>query len=247
MECVQRPGELIYIPEGWNHGTINIGQSLAIAAQHPDMHSPVMRAQQKAQRFLMNKDYLRATVLFDKLLNGYHKYKTARPSQASLYYNRARALKKLSAIARDEDEEHELLIESLSDYEQAYTIDPHVLNYALAYGEALASMGYGVAAVTVMEKALQHKEAKTDEELLYTLALAYDQIGAEGVHKAQHYRQKGDALTQQKANLQKKALVLSHKQDWRAMTVLEDLQAISPNDDNVKSLMITTLQRLQVA
>ena len=35
LECVQKPGELIYIPESWWHGTINEGESttLSVAAQ----------------------------------------------------------------------------------------------------------------------------------------------------------------------------------------------------------------------
>lgn len=33
VECFQVPGDIIYIPEGWYHSTVNCGQSLAIASQ----------------------------------------------------------------------------------------------------------------------------------------------------------------------------------------------------------------------
>lgn len=33
IECVQRAGELLYVPEGWYHATLNYGETLAVAQQ----------------------------------------------------------------------------------------------------------------------------------------------------------------------------------------------------------------------
>lgn len=33
FECTQYPGEIMYVPEGWYHATINIGQTIAIAGK----------------------------------------------------------------------------------------------------------------------------------------------------------------------------------------------------------------------
>ena len=33
LECVQRPGDIIYLPEGWAHMTINIGEAVGIGGQ----------------------------------------------------------------------------------------------------------------------------------------------------------------------------------------------------------------------
>ena len=33
VECVQRAGELLYVPEGWHHATLNYGETLAVAQQ----------------------------------------------------------------------------------------------------------------------------------------------------------------------------------------------------------------------
>jgi len=35
-ECVQRPGDVLYLPEGWWHATLNLGDTIAVSCQHPD-------------------------------------------------------------------------------------------------------------------------------------------------------------------------------------------------------------------
>ena len=32
-ECVQRPGDIVYVPSGWIHATVNIGDTAAVAQQ----------------------------------------------------------------------------------------------------------------------------------------------------------------------------------------------------------------------
>ena len=60
MECVQRPGDIIYVPEGWYHATVNLGDTGAIARRTEEftpgssreVGERVIRA---VQRKLMNK------------------------------------------------------------------------------------------------------------------------------------------------------------------------------------------------
>jgi hypothetical protein len=33
LECVQLEGELLYVPEGWYHATVNLGDTVAVASQ----------------------------------------------------------------------------------------------------------------------------------------------------------------------------------------------------------------------
>ena len=33
QECIQRAGEAIYIPAGWHHAVVNIGETVALAVQ----------------------------------------------------------------------------------------------------------------------------------------------------------------------------------------------------------------------
>jgi hypothetical protein len=33
LECLQRPGEMLYVPESWHHATLNYGDTLAVAQQ----------------------------------------------------------------------------------------------------------------------------------------------------------------------------------------------------------------------
>jgi hypothetical protein len=33
LRCLQRAGELMYVPEGWHHATLNHGETLAVARQ----------------------------------------------------------------------------------------------------------------------------------------------------------------------------------------------------------------------
>ena len=41
VECTTEAGELIYIPEGWYHSTINLQETIGIARQHMhDMKVP---------------------------------------------------------------------------------------------------------------------------------------------------------------------------------------------------------------
>jgi len=45
QSCTVNPGELIYIPEGWAHGTVNIGQGIGVAGQLNEPRSPCLKAQ----------------------------------------------------------------------------------------------------------------------------------------------------------------------------------------------------------
>eukprot|EP00928_Gymnodinium_smaydae_P066098 TRINITY_DN49156_c0_g1_i1.p1 TRINITY_DN49156_c0_g1~~TRINITY_DN49156_c0_g1_i1.p1 ORF type:complete len:500 (-),score=64.64 TRINITY_DN49156_c0_g1_i1:58-1500(-) len=39
LECVQKPGDLLYIPEGWYHAVSNLGETLAVGVQVPKENS----------------------------------------------------------------------------------------------------------------------------------------------------------------------------------------------------------------
>ena len=42
----QRAGEVLFLPEGWHHATLNSGETLAVAAQARVPRSPLLRAQE---------------------------------------------------------------------------------------------------------------------------------------------------------------------------------------------------------
>jgi quercetin dioxygenase-like cupin family protein len=33
LECVQRAGEVIYLPAGWKHLTVNVGEAIGVGSQ----------------------------------------------------------------------------------------------------------------------------------------------------------------------------------------------------------------------
>ena len=40
FECVQGPGDLLYIPKGFSHATLNFGETLSIALQGAHLDPP---------------------------------------------------------------------------------------------------------------------------------------------------------------------------------------------------------------
>eukprot|EP00746_Dinoflagellata_sp_MGD_P134640 gnl/MRDRNA2_/MRDRNA2_68510_c0_seq1.p1 gnl/MRDRNA2_/MRDRNA2_68510_c0~~gnl/MRDRNA2_/MRDRNA2_68510_c0_seq1.p1 ORF type:complete len:180 (+),score=31.70 gnl/MRDRNA2_/MRDRNA2_68510_c0_seq1:17-556(+) len=41
LQCIQRAGEIIWLPESWYHATLNLEHSLSFGAQEPDLSTPV--------------------------------------------------------------------------------------------------------------------------------------------------------------------------------------------------------------
>ena len=39
-ECMQHPGEVMYVPEGWYHAVINVGDTVAVAGQRRTANFP---------------------------------------------------------------------------------------------------------------------------------------------------------------------------------------------------------------
>merc|ERR1719291_1300672 len=53
LECVQGPGDVLYIPEGWYHAVLNLADSVALSAQHDGFSNKSMKA---ANKFREAKD-----------------------------------------------------------------------------------------------------------------------------------------------------------------------------------------------
>ena len=81
LHCVQQPGELMYVPEGWYHCTYNTELSVAVAAQN------LTRGPTTAD-FSMWSEFNDARTPADKL----HKLQSiedARPDHAGVHFARA--------------------------------------------------------------------------------------------------------------------------------------------------------------
>ena len=60
IELIQRAGEVIYLPDGWGHATLNVGLTLAVAAQRPSMQDPLPLAIAEVRSLLPRRRYLEA-------------------------------------------------------------------------------------------------------------------------------------------------------------------------------------------
>ncbi|CAK0849712.1 unnamed protein product [Prorocentrum cordatum] len=47
LECIQEPGDVLYIPEGWYHAVLNLADSVALSAQHDGFSNKSMKATNK--------------------------------------------------------------------------------------------------------------------------------------------------------------------------------------------------------
>ena len=81
LHCVQQPGELMYVPEGWYHCTYNLDSSVAVAAQN------LTRGPTTAD-FQLQFEFNAARTPEDKL----HKLQSiddAQPDHAGVHFTRA--------------------------------------------------------------------------------------------------------------------------------------------------------------
>jgi len=152
MECVQYPGETLYIPEDWLHATINIGETLAVAGQSltPAQGSIVWHVNQA----LDDEQYL--GVALDHLHHVVARY----PSFAQVY-------NLIGNLHMDRGRADE----AIDAYTKAVQLNPL---YAMAWtslGQAELESGDASAAVMSYERA--HSLAPSLDEAVIGLSRAY--------------------------------------------------------------------------
>lgn len=68
LECVQGPGDVFYVPEGWYHAVLNLADSVALSAQHDGFSNKSMKATNKFREAKDPKHRLRYARMASKLL-----------------------------------------------------------------------------------------------------------------------------------------------------------------------------------
>jgi|EP01044_Picomonas_judraskeda_P010727 tetratricopeptide (TPR) repeat protein len=78
LECIQRPGEILYVPEGWYHATLNYGETLAVAQQARVGRSEWYRLRLLGTQLANAKAFADASEVMEATLRRY-------PEQAEAY------------------------------------------------------------------------------------------------------------------------------------------------------------------
>ena len=78
LECIQRPGEILYVPEGWYHATLNYGETLAVAQQARVGRSEWYRLRLLGTQLANAKNFADALEVMEATLQKY-------PEQAEAY------------------------------------------------------------------------------------------------------------------------------------------------------------------
>ncbi len=84
LECVQRPGELLYVPEGWHHATLNYGETLAVAQQARIGRSEWYRLRLLGTQLATAKAYADASEVMEATLQKYPEQAEAHAALATL-------------------------------------------------------------------------------------------------------------------------------------------------------------------
>eukprot|EP01043_Picozoa_sp_COSAG02_P066047 COSAG02_NODE_10153_length_2007_cov_53.860063_1_plen_498_part_10 len=84
LECVQRPGEVLYVPEGWHHATLNYGETLAVAQQARIGRSEWYRLRLLGTQLANAKAYADASEVMEATLQKYPEQAEAHAALATL-------------------------------------------------------------------------------------------------------------------------------------------------------------------
>jgi len=57
VQCVQLPGEFLYVPEGWSHAVLNLGETVAVAQQQKVPHGEYFRRRLLAQQLASAREF----------------------------------------------------------------------------------------------------------------------------------------------------------------------------------------------
>jgi tetratricopeptide (TPR) repeat protein len=84
FECVQRAGEILYVPEGWHHATLNYGETLAVAQQARVGRSEWYRLRLLGTQLANAKAFAEASEVMETTLAKYPDRAEAHAALASL-------------------------------------------------------------------------------------------------------------------------------------------------------------------
>ena len=84
IECVQRTGELLYVPEGWYHATLNYGETLAVAQQARIGSSEWYRLRLLGTQLANAKAFAEASEVMEATLEKYPERAEAHAALATL-------------------------------------------------------------------------------------------------------------------------------------------------------------------
>lgn len=96
IECVQEAGEILYLPESYYHGTINIGDTLAIGLQKNVARTPVERLfyilRPMELRVGQTDNENEKSVLYEQIVEKYYRLYELLPSSAEICHKLGEAL-----------------------------------------------------------------------------------------------------------------------------------------------------------
>ncbi|XP_045165976.2 uncharacterized protein LOC123529639 isoform X2 [Mercenaria mercenaria] len=87
LECIQNPGEILYLPEGTYHGTINLGDTIAIGIQKREAVTTVEKLfydERKLVESMRNKDEIERQKIMNKKLKIVEKLLELLPENAEV-------------------------------------------------------------------------------------------------------------------------------------------------------------------
>ncbi|KAK7102585.1 uncharacterized protein [Littorina saxatilis] len=172
LECVQEGGEILYLPEGFYHATLNIGDTIAVALQNKD---PVLIEEKITYEVtnlvnVLDRPNSDAQIVNSKLLNKFLKLKELLPESAEVNM-------KLGDKYGDLDQ-HEKAIEYL---QKAIDLDPY---FVLAYtrlGASLSTLKRDDEAEKALKRAVELSPRVWDVYKEYSMFLMYKGRYAEAV------------------------------------------------------------------
>lgn len=84
IECIQKPGDILYVPEGWHHATLNYGETLAVAQQARVGLSEWYRLRLLGTQLANTKAFAEASEVMEETLARYPERAEAHAALATL-------------------------------------------------------------------------------------------------------------------------------------------------------------------
>ncbi|XP_062503097.1 uncharacterized protein LOC134180041 [Corticium candelabrum] len=224
LECVQEAGEILYLPESYYHGTINIDDTLAIGLQKTEASTP-------AERIFYNLNQLNVKVLNteDKnvkkavqkqIVEKYYQLYTLLPNNAEIWHKLGEALyndgqydKGLEFLQKAIDYDPKFVVaystlsrclKQLDDItgseaaiRKAYKLNPHNFDVVIQYAELTEANGDLDTAASLYEHGIR---IKPEDHLYFKLSVILKSLG-EHEQAVQMYR-KGQLLKEEQLLVQ---------------------------------------------
>lgn len=103
LQCVQRPGDVVYVPEGWHHATLNYGDTLAVARQARLAGGEELRLQNLASQLHAAGQHAESLAVHEELVARYPAGTVGLHSLASLVTATAPPAAAPAAASEEED------------------------------------------------------------------------------------------------------------------------------------------------